>query len=680
MPTLSSPANYGTNVALLSTLSWGSVNGAATYPVQVSSTSDFTGIVFSGSASGVTSLAVSPALTPSTTYYWRAQASNAGGSSAWSGGWSFQTVPPIPSTPALSVPSNGLTNAPVSLTLGWTSVSGIVSGYTLQVSTASGFSTTLANMAGLSSTSVPMTGLANSATFYWRASASNAGGMSAWSGAWSFTTIIAAPVSPAILSPANNAVGLPLALTLAWGTPVGVASYELQVSAASDFSTTMLDQSGNFNSQPLSGLTMNTMYYWRVNATNIGGTSAWAATQFTTYISVSIPLLAGWNMKSLNILPVNDSAKVVFGTLGNKSGQFLYIKDVSGNAYCPLLSQDAIHRVGVGQGYQVYTNVADTLQTYGSPVNLASTPIALSSGWNLVGYLPQTNDSAWHALQSIVSSLIILKDNAGNAYWPALGIDELGEMRPFEGYKVLMNASVSFTYPTPLANGKLVAGETHKPLLRLPAPKHYTAHAVTDNNALIAAQGIYLGNNPVADGSEIGVFDGKGTLVGAGTVLHGAALFAVWGDDPMTSLKDGCAAGESVTFKLWNGTKEYPLNFSGSSQYRVDGISQGRFAVSEGLLITRFDLTKVYPNPFRGQLKIAFDVPTLNNISEHHVEINMYDMKGSLVHQLAKGNYHAGHYNVSWNCSGEASVGPGVYIITMKANNFEKRMKLIRIQ
>ena len=57
-------------------------------------------------------------------------------------------------------------------------------------------------------------------------------------------------------------------------------------------------------------------------------------------------------------------------------------------------------------------------------------------------------------------------------------------------------------------------------------------------------------------------------------------------------------------------------------------------------------------------------------------------MKGVLVHQLAHGMYAAGHYEVSWTgeSSGSSMVGSSVYVIQMKANNFDKRLKLVKIQ
>ncbi len=160
----------------------------------------------------------------------------------------------------------------------------------------------------------------------------------------------------------------------------------------------------------------------------------------------------------------------------------------------------------------------------------------------------------------------------------------------------------------------------------------------------------------------------------------------MWGTNTQTKRKDGLGASEKITFKLWNKTGEYPVTFQtndGSAvSYAAQAVFLGSLSVPEGALIREFNLARVYPNPFRGFVRVAFDVPTINGVAEHDIEINIFNMKGIVVHQLARGKYAAGHYVVSWSgeSSGTAMVGSSVYVIQMKAANFDKRLKLVRIQ
>jgi hypothetical protein len=590
---------------------------------------------------------------------------------------------PPAAVPTLSLPSNGAGHqSSTATTLSWNAVAGAGS-YAVQVSALSGFTTTIFGQSGLTGLSAVVGGLAGGTTYYWEASASNAVGAGNWSSSWSFTTATSAPV---LSSPANNASGLPLSLSLTWGSVNAAVSYGVQVSTDAAFGSTVYSQYGlSTTSQAVSGFSSGVTYYWEVNATSTTDTSAWSgAWSFAVSGMQVIPINAAWNMKSFNIVPLNDSATAVF----NQGTGFLFVKDNVGNAYCPILGQNDIGIVQVGQGYQIYSSVPDTFSVQGVPVNYATTPIALSQGWNTIAYLPQTPDTIEHALAGVDSLIVLVKNNSGHTFWPALSIDGIYVMQVGEGYKVLMSANGSLTYPTPDTgvSSKRLAGHGGKPVLRLPDPRHYTPHGVTGNNATLLAKQVSVGGKLARDSSEVGAFDASGNLVGSGMVLKGITMVTVWGKNTRTKPKDGCLAGEPVVFKLWDGTREYPLEYESpegsATKYAVDQVFLGALKVPDGWLITKFDLTRAYPNPFRGAVKIAFDVPTIAGISEHAIEINVYDLKGSLVKQLASGIFQAGHYTVAWNSdeSHGAAVGSSVYILRMKASNFDKRLKLVRIQ
>ena len=89
------------------------------------------------------------------------------------------------------------------------------------------------------------------------------------------------PAAPALSSPADGAVDVALAPTLAWIAWIasaGATNYRLQVSTGSAFSSTIFDQSGiSATSAGVTGLSAGTQYFWRVSATNAGGSSAFSA-------------------------------------------------------------------------------------------------------------------------------------------------------------------------------------------------------------------------------------------------------------------------------------------------------------------------------------------------------------------------------------------------------------------
>src|SRR5208337_1529613 len=92
--------------------------------------------------------------------------------------------------------------------------------------------------------SASINGLANATTYYWRAGAKDVGGVSGWSGAWSFTTIMAVPATPVLSSPTNNAQNQAISLSLSWGSASNAATYAVQVSTDAGFGSTVTAQIG----------------------------------------------------------------------------------------------------------------------------------------------------------------------------------------------------------------------------------------------------------------------------------------------------------------------------------------------------------------------------------------------------------------------------------------------------
>ncbi len=689
VPVLVSPSNGAGNQPISSLgLSWGSSALATSYEVEVSLSSGFGSTLFD--QSGVLTNATVNGLANSTTYYWRANASNVGGTS-WSNAWSFTTIVAAPGVPVLASPSNGAGSQPVSLSLSW-NTSANAATYAVQVSTDAAFGSTVAAQIGLTGTMASISGLGNSATYYWRVGAKDAGGVSGWSGAWSFTTVIALPDVPQLSSPASGAIAQPVTLSLNWGASARAAVYALQVSTASNFGSTVVSQTSiTATTFPISGLGNNVTYYWKVLAVNLGG-SVWSSTwSFTTLINFSLPIDAGWNMISLNIRPADSTPEAVFGDSTTVRTEhypkgFLLVKDCAGNSYWPTIGINDLGTLHTGEGYQIYSDLKDTVRTVGSAIPAFTTPISLNKEWNLIAYLPQINLPIDTALIGIIPKIEVVKDNAGEVFWPYYGINNIGTMVVGQGYLIYMTDPATLIYDSIPSLAKETASVGARQMLRLPSPRHYAKHANTGNNASVLASRVTFSNQAAPDSCEIGAFDENGNLVGSGTVIHGLAAFPVWGTNTQIKRKDGLGASEKITFKLWNKNNEYPVEFKTSDgsevRYTAQAIFLGSLSVPEGALIKVFNLSKAYPNPFRGVVHIAFDVPMINGIAERNISLNIYDLKGRLVEQLAKGIYKAGHYTIQWNASADKNGGEGssVYIVRMQADKYDKRLKMVRLR
>jgi hypothetical protein len=97
-----------------------------------------------------------------------------------------QSVVTNPSTPSLLSPANGSTESSNAVLFSWTQCAGS-SNYRLQVASDGAMTEVVAERAGLSAPNAVVAGLQGGAVYYWRVSASNSAGSSAWSEVRSFT-------------------------------------------------------------------------------------------------------------------------------------------------------------------------------------------------------------------------------------------------------------------------------------------------------------------------------------------------------------------------------------------------------------------------------------------------------------------------------------------------------------
>jgi hypothetical protein len=212
----------------------------------------------------------------SATYYYKIQATNAGGNSSWSNEASAKTKTPPATIPA--APSNLIANSNGTsvINLAWTDNAADETSYILQRSlSAGGGYTTIATLA-VNTTSYSNTGLTSSTTYYYKVLAANSAGNSAWSNVANATTAVSGPpAAPANLYASAKDCNT---IILTWiDNSTNETSFELRRSL-SQYGTysTIATIPANGTTYTNTGLTKGRKYYYKVRAVNSSGNSAWS--------------------------------------------------------------------------------------------------------------------------------------------------------------------------------------------------------------------------------------------------------------------------------------------------------------------------------------------------------------------------------------------------------------------
>lgn len=283
-PTLQFPSNGATGVSLTPTLNWSDVFGATAYRVQVSTSPAFGTLIIDETVS-VSQYSVPPGVFGGgVQYFWRVYSINIGGQGPHSVIFNFTTQPGLPAAPLLLTPLDSAEDVPRNPFFDWSDVAGATS-YRIHVSTDPGFGSTIINVSLVPSQYQAATVLAYNTRYYWRVNATNFSGTGPWSNIRTFLTVSQAPPPPVLVSPPNGATGVSLTVTLDWNASSGATSYRVQVSTNLSFGSPVVNSvvTGTEFPIPPGTLIGNQIYYWRVNATNAGGTSAYSTIwNFTT--------------------------------------------------------------------------------------------------------------------------------------------------------------------------------------------------------------------------------------------------------------------------------------------------------------------------------------------------------------------------------------------------------------
>jgi hypothetical protein len=395
--------------------------------------------------------------------------------------------------------------------------------------------------------------------------------------------------------------------------------------------------------------------------------------------SHEIYLQAGWNTVSTYILPNDNDITTIFGGIKD---HIAMVTNNEGNVYWPSLDINEIGRWDYREGYQIYMDLSDTLILQGLHIQPDETPIQLTQGWNLTGYILDHPVSIENALVSIEHTLQIVTNNSGQIYWPENGINTIDKMIPGQGYKIFTDSDSELIYPSASVFVPRIVNNTsssQKSDIQAFSSKRY---AVEQGNTGVSSILLVESQNFLY-GSEVGVWTDTGKLVGSGVVVNGKTAITIWGKNPLLKEQDiGADVQDALRLTMWSAGegKEYPLKIvsvralGDDHQYfenllfEPDAILIAVVEV-ENSVPQRYSLEQNFPNPFNPSTMIRFEIP-----DEVEVKLEVYNLLGQKLKTLVDEVRPAGYHQILFTAE---NISSGVYFYRLQAGRYTEVKKMI---
>jgi N-acetylneuraminic acid mutarotase len=475
------PAPNAQQVDTNTTFRWGSIELCDSYQIQVSTTNNFSAILKDSTVSDTT-LSI-PGFLPETEYFWRVRGIINGRPGDWSAARSFTTRDKPLEKPVLTIPANNSQNQRITnLQFEWNEVPNR-EGYRIEISEDANFTVIIKDTIIYDEIYIYRGIFTYSKTYFWRIHTwkgqeqqvsdtwqfeTRDNNLAALPASWNFTgqtgtsASVQVPVNinPVILNRVflnGDAVGFffrdggnekcaghgewdgsDLTVTI-WGddpqTPekdgfAGNENYIIKIWDAQEgkeyYGVVTYDSGNEF-------FTAN-------------GQSVLSKLEATEAITQTIALAQGWNIISARVTAAKALMDSIFNAIKD---DIVIVKNSAGQSYIPAFGLNLIGNWNLHEGYQVYAETAVNLEINGLPAIPENEDIFLVMGWHIVAYLGSEPLSAVDALKSLTDAgvLVIVKDSNGNAYIPAFGINNIGDIQPGQGYQMYLDDNGTLTYP-----------------------------------------------------------------------------------------------------------------------------------------------------------------------------------------------------------------------------------------
>lgn len=171
----------------------------------------------------------------------------------------------------------------------------------------------------------------------------------------------------------------------------------------------------------------------------------------------------------------------------------------------------------------------------------------------------------------------------------------------------------------------------------------------------------------VADPAEIAQSRNAFPIPRAGTITVDIAAFMHSGDDNYIELLSQGPTGSEAEIVV------SPVPISGQEvAYAITDLQE---------LPTERDLLASYPNPFRGQTTITYEIPEART-NGLDVFLAVYDVLGRRVRVLVDDRRYPGRFPLTWDGTGAGgeTLASGVYFCRLTAGEWHQTIKMVLVR
>ena len=324
--------------------------------------------------------------------------------------------------------------------------------------------------------------------------------------------------------------------------------------------------------------------------------------------------------------------------------------------------------------YMIRSINGSTLNITGTPVDPAASPIALSSGWNWIGYHPLVSLPFDDALASItLSDYDYIKNQTGfSTYYDTYGwFGSISHMHAYDGYMLKVANAGSLVYPSGGSSKKSAATYTGS-LTETALNPHQFEHSGSLTTTL------FMDGRPTGSEDDLLLAYAGDQCRGVSSGFYfnpsGAFIYPLM-------IYSNIPEGEIVTFKYYDAESDQLYICAETITFKKDMVIADALNALELNISSAVNLPdlkidaglslSIYPNPFHDQLTLNYTLTEASNIS-----LIAYDIYGKLIKVLNEEAHLPGSHTIHWDAS---DMPGGTYIIKLSIdkNQIVKRVVLI---